>query len=932
MQQALGFREYSPIRTWGHYLTASQIWKRRGMTSVESWMQFHGGGFVGSGLNIGNILRGVITTVGMYNAMRRRQGPFGVYTPTGIAGPINRNGQASTAQQNEPLTNVKAPNGLYYTKNDVDYLLSQGYSWDDAIAFLATDPKYTTPIANGTIGKTKATSTQQKPGSVATTARPKFNQHEPVEPEVAPNGLHYTTNDVNHLMQTGKVSREEALKILSTQSKYTDPVTEADLKYVKPDRSKGKRKHGGLFGWIGGMLGINKVGYKMKDIREENPWMNVKSETMAPEVAPNGAHYSENDINHLLNAGYSREDAIAVLSKDPKYTNKSEYTSRGTYTFKPEDEKKDYYYGGGFTGAGLNIGNILRGVITTVGAYGAMRRRQGPFGVYTPTGIAGPINRSGQVLTAQQNEPLTNVKAPNGLYYTKNDMDYLLNQGYSWDDAIAFLATDPKYTTPIANGTIGKTAATTTQQKPGSVVTKARPKFNQHEPVEPEVAPNGLNYTTNDLNYVMQTSNVSREEALKILSHQSKYTDPITAADMKYVKPDRSKGERKHHGAWGWALGMLGMNKVGYKMKDIREKNPWMNVKSETVAEEVAKNGAHFTENDINYLISQGYTRDDAIKFLSQDKKYTEKVNYTARGVHTFKPEDQKKPYYYGGGAAEPPSLLETLNAMRKKHGKEALVMGADTRYVGSDQALKNLQTPTVFNGITQADITSFTGGEYFNAEDKITPEAKAYARGEGDLWEVAKSIGFNGLPTEDTPLTANMQQMLGFREYSPVRTWAHYLTASELWRRGGMTSAERWIHAVAPKPAPSDEVGAPTVADTLNEGQTEVGKALEDLKKIEERRSSSNSDDLLSKMVDILTSIATNTGSMSDGIKNMGQQRPSVIMTNQSSPNAAVPLILQNMDRDRMNKDVIDALSNPKANDELTKQIEISKGGEFVR
>ena len=1035
MQQALGFREYSPIRTWGHYLTASQMWKRRGMTSVESWMQFHGGGFVGSGLNIGNILRGVITTVGMYNAMRRRQGPFGVYTPTGIAGPINRNGQVLTAQQNEPLTNVKAPNGLYYTKNDVDYLLSQGYSWDDAIAFLATDPKYTTPIANGTIGKTEATSTQQKPGSVATTARPKFNQHEPVEPEVAPNGLHYTTNDVNHLMQTGKVSREEALKILSTQSKYTDPVTEADLKYVKPDRSKGKRKHGGLFGWIGGMLGINKVGYKMKDIREANDWMNVKSETMAPEVAPNGAHYSENDINHLLNAGYSREDAIAVLSKDPKYTNKSEYTSRGTYTFKPEDEKKDYYYGGGFTGAGLNIGNILRGVITTVGAYGAMRRRQGPFGVYTPTGIAGPINRSGQVLTAQQNEPLTNVKAPNGLYYTKNDMDYLLNQGYSWDDAIAFLATDPKYTTPIANGTIGKTGTTSTQQKPGSVVTKARPKFNQHEPVEPEVAPNGLNYTTNDLKYVMENYKVSREEALKILSRQSKYTDPVTAEDLKYVKPDRSKGKRKHGGLFGWIGGMLGVNKVGYKMKDIREKNPWMNVKSETVAGEVAKNGAHFTENDINYLISQGYTRDDAIKFLSQDKKYTEKVNYTARGVHTFKPEDQKKPYYYGGGfagagktkpsfvggflpagalaaellgaaamrlvtspagaritsfiydnwgriaaaieigdtvadvidlvtdmynsevgggigdnfkgagrvhqkkpyyygggTAEPPSLLETLNAMRKKHGKEALVMGADTRYVGSKQALKNLQTPTVFNGITQADITSFTGGEYFNAEDKITPEAKAYARGEGDLWEVAKSIGFNGLPTEDTPLTANMQQMLGFREYSPVRTWAHYLTASELWRRGGMTSAERWIHAVAPKPAPSDEVGAPTVADTLNEGQTEVGKALEDLKKIEERRSSSNSDDLLSKMVDILTSIATNTGSVSDGIKNMGQQRPSVIMTNQSSPNAAVPLILQNMDRDRMNKDVIDALSNPKANDELTKQIEISKGGEFVR
>jgi hypothetical protein len=38
------------------------------------------------------------------------------------------------------------PNGLPYSKNDVDYLLKQGYTQEQAIEMLSKDKRYTTPL------------------------------------------------------------------------------------------------------------------------------------------------------------------------------------------------------------------------------------------------------------------------------------------------------------------------------------------------------------------------------------------------------------------------------------------------------------------------------------------------------------------------------------------------------------------------------------------------------------------------------------------------------------------------------------------------------------------------------------------------------------------------------------------------------------------
>ena len=61
--------------------------------------------------------------------------------------------------------------------------------------------------------------------------------------------------------------------------------------------------------------------------------------------------------------------------------------------------------------------------------------------------------------------------------------------------------------------------------------------------------------------------------------------------------------------------------------------------------------------------------------------------------------------------------------------------------------------------GIVQADISTFTGGEYFNDPTKVTQAAKDYITGKSSLEDVAKSVGFKDVPTPDTPLTVQQQQ-----------------------------------------------------------------------------------------------------------------------------------------------------------------------------
>ena len=89
----------------------------------------------------------------------------------------------SIQSQNVTVIDDVAPNGKHYDKNDVDYLLKNGYNKEDAIKLLSKDKKY-------------------------------------AKQEMAPNGKPYEENDIKYLINKG-YTREDAIALLAKDKKYS---------------------------------------------------------------------------------------------------------------------------------------------------------------------------------------------------------------------------------------------------------------------------------------------------------------------------------------------------------------------------------------------------------------------------------------------------------------------------------------------------------------------------------------------------------------------------------------------------------------------------------------------------------------------------------------------------------------------------------------
>lgn len=121
-------------------------------------------------------------------------------------------------------------------------------------------------------------------------------------------------------------------------------------------------------------------------------------------------------------------------------------------------------------------------------------------------------------------------------------------------------------------------------------------------------------------------------------------------------------------------------------------------------------------------------------------------------------------------------------------------------------------------------DFSKWTGGEYFNDVNAVHPMVHDYLKGNATEADLKKVIG---VPDNETYLTAEQQQMLGFREYAKdVRTWNHFTTSSKLWT-DGITPVEVWIqsHPEAQwKSEKQDEKKPDTAVDIAKiEGETFV-------------------------------------------------------------------------------------------------------------
>ena len=449
----------------------------------------------------------------------------------------NESNAESSDKKEEPVVDEIAPNGEHYTKNDVDYLLSKGYTREAAIELLSKDKKYTTKKKDG--------------------------KNEEVVEEIAPNGEHYSKNDVDYLMNNG-YSREAAIALLSKDKKYTEKPEEkqeekkklnrritdtyADDYDTPEERQKAREENDAKL----------KAEKEAKEKEKKNRSSKDKDEEVVEEVAPNGEHYSKNDVDYLLSKGYSRQAAIELLSKDKKYTE------------KPKD-KKD-----------------------------------------------------------KKTSKYAAEVAPNGKHYTNNDIQYLLDKGYSRQAAIELLSKDKKYTESTdeddeededeesdndskktrrhrhrrrrLNTRITDTRSDDEENASEKQLEKNEKRlrrrirhrrsskdedYDEDEDLEDNEntkksnkyckvkAPNGEYYETNDIKYLTDHG-YSEKAAIELLSKDKKYTT------------------KKYH----------------HKRKYSKIQAP---------------NGEYYSNNDIDYLMNNGYTKKAAIELLSKDKKYNTK-------------------------------------------------------------------------------------------------------------------------------------------------------------------------------------------------------------------------------------------------------------------------------------------------------------------
>ena len=263
-------------------------------------------------------------------------------------------------------TQIKAPNGLMYTENDIKYLMSanKDLTREQAIQLLSKADKYTKDLT-------------------------------------APNGKKYTQNDIEYLMKNG-YDFGAAIDLLSGSRKY-DGMSDKEAKKsfmksynkdVKDNNNfnttfttnnlpneyqyhykgatyskglnlasdiaaKGKHSQYGMGGFSRFFKKAKKFGSKVwsgiknffKGFRNSvtNTKKNPANDLYTDKVAPNGLKYSKNDIKYLLdsNKGMKEEEAIKILSQSEKYTtditapngtkysqNDIEYLMKNGYTFK----------------------------------------------------------------------------------------------------------------------------------------------------------------------------------------------------------------------------------------------------------------------------------------------------------------------------------------------------------------------------------------------------------------------------------------------------------------------------------------------------------------------------------------------------------------------------------------------------------------------
>ena len=352
--------------------------------------------------------------------------------------------------------------------------------------------------------------------------------------------------------------------------------------------------------------------------------------------AANGTHFSKNDIDYLKSQGYSEQDAINELNKVDKYSKKVDKNSDGTYSFAKDDSNKNDSssksggllgkiggaVGGGFGGAIGDIasGKDIGGTLLKMGADYASKHLGG--------GLAGNIGRAalnaatGQTGSHEGGSFLENVVS--GIQVGGSTVGDIVSgvknigKGNMSDEDYVNLATD------LITGVVDK-------RKRGAILQDIAKQASSGSPFTGNskyTAPNGLKIKQNDIDYLIKQG-YSESDAVAYLGTCDKYS-----AKSEYTATSkRKKGDSDYVSPNGKYIKQNDIDyliKQGYSTKDAVDflntqdtyKTPQVKNHSSKYSHYKAPNGRHIQWNDINYLIKQGYSEESAVEYLKTADKY----------------------------------------------------------------------------------------------------------------------------------------------------------------------------------------------------------------------------------------------------------------------------------------------------------------------
>ena len=247
--------------------------------------------------------------------------------------------------------------------------------------------------------------------------------------------------------------------------------------------------------------------------------------------------------------------------------------------------------------------------------------------------------------------------APNGLPYEENDIQYLLGQGYTRADALSFLDTTDKY----SNSNM-KAAAAYADRRVGSVgygnngCTAWVCDFLLHaNHFMGQLMRDG---SQGNLMWVPNLMNYAKANGLWKEPHEGGALGDICLLETNDCRDDGPDHVVIADGQGGYWGNSSSRNKIVRSSisRDYGAENVWGYVSTGTgsgmvasgacarsMAEivgdagstscvKLAPNGKAYEENDIQYLLGQGYTVDSAIELLSKEYKYTAKAKLAPNG------------------------------------------------------------------------------------------------------------------------------------------------------------------------------------------------------------------------------------------------------------------------------------------------------------